>query len=146
MWQYFKSKWNVYIHFSKQHRNYYSAWLYTTKDDEHFIQSAGHPDSTNSGPPSTMAASQARAKRQQPVADVHDSATDTTSGRGEGEAVEEIAHEDSCSQMMGETSVKRKRSKHLSCYGVSNIIEKKMKNRTELLHSRTPKSLKKKRK
>ena len=94
-----------------------------------------------------MAASQARAKRQQPVADVHDSATDTTSGRGEGEVVEESAHEDSCSQMMGETSVKRKRSKHLSCYGVSNIIiEKKMKNRTELLHSRMPKSLKEKRK
>ena len=137
IWQYLKNKWNVYVHFSNRHSNYYSAWLYTTKEDEHFIQSAGHPDLTNSGPPRTMAASQARGKRRQPVADVHDSATDTTSG-GEGEAGEESAHEYSCSQMTGEnvskTSVKRKRSKRLSCYEVSNIIiEKKIKNRTELL-------------
>ena len=36
---------------------HYSVWLYTTKEDEDFIQSAGHPDLPNSGPPRTMAAS-----------------------------------------------------------------------------------------
>jgi len=51
--------------------------LYATKEDEDFIQSAGHPDLANSGPPRTMAASQARAKRRQPTAGFHDSATDS---------------------------------------------------------------------
>jgi len=59
IWQYLKNKWNVYVHFSNRHTNYYSAWLYTTKEDEDCIQSAGHPDLRNSGPPRTMAASQA---------------------------------------------------------------------------------------
>ena len=43
IWKYLKNKWGVYVHFSNRHSNYYSAWLYTTKEDEDFIQSAGHP-------------------------------------------------------------------------------------------------------
>ena len=138
IWQYLKNKWSVYVHFSNWHTNYYSAWLYTTKEDEDFIQSAGHPDLGNSGPPRTMAASQARVKRRQPIAELHDSATDTGTSGGEGEGGEEREQEDGRSPMKGKnvskTSVKRKRSKWLSCYEVSNIIlEKKIQNRTELL-------------
>lgn len=138
IWQYLKNKWSVYVHFSNRHANYYSAWLYTTKEDEDFIQSAGHPDLGNSGPPRTMAASQARVKRRQPIAELRDSATDTGTSGGEGEGGEEREQEDGRSRMKGKnvskTSVKRKRSKRLSCYEVSNIIlEKKIQNRTELL-------------
>ena len=137
IWKYLKNKWSVYVHFSNRHTNYYSAWLYTTKEDKDFIQSAGHPDLGNSGRPRTMAASQTRAKRQQPIADLHDSQTDTTSG-GEGEEGEERQQGDGHSWMTGKNvskiSVKRKRSKRLSCYEVSNIIlEKKIQNRTEIL-------------
>ena len=136
IWKYLKNKWSAYDHFSNRHTNYYSAWLYTTKEDEDFIQSAGHPDLGNSGPPRTMAASQARAKRRQPIADRHDSQTDSTSD-GEGDRGEESEQEDGRSRMTGKNvskiSVKRKRSKRLSCYEVSNIIlEKKIQNRTEL--------------
>ena len=134
IWQYLKNKWNVYVHFSNRHTNYYSAWLYTTKEDEDCIQSAGHPDLSNSGPPRTMAASQARAKRQQPTVD---SATDTASG-GESEGGKDREQGDGRSRVTGKNvskrSVKRKRSKRLSCYEVSNIIlERKVQNRTELL-------------
>jgi len=111
--------------------------LYTTKEDEDFIQSAGHPDLSHSGPPRTMAASQAQAKRRRPTADFHDSTSDTTSGR-ESEGSKERDQEDGRSRMternVSNMSVKQKRSRRLSCYEVSNIIlEKKIQNRTELL-------------
>jgi len=144
VWEYLKNEWNVYVHFSYRPTNYYLAWLYTTKEDEDFIQSAGHPDLGNSGPPRNMAASQVRAKRWQPTADFYDSASDTTSGR-ESEGSKE-RNEDGRFWMTGRnvsnTSVKRKRSRHLSCYEVSNIYLKS-KSRTELnyLHLRAPKRL-----
>ena len=50
IWQYLKNKWNVNIHFSNRHTNYYSARFYTTKEDEDYIQSTGHPDLGSSGP------------------------------------------------------------------------------------------------
>ena len=84
-----------------------------------------------------MGTSQARVKRRQPIADLQDSQTDTTSD-GEGEEDEERQQGDGRSRMTGKNvskiSVKRKRSKRLSCYEVSNIIlEKKIQNRTEIL-------------
>jgi len=90
IWQYLKNKWNVYVHFSNRHTNYYLAWLYTTKEDEDFIQSAGHPDLSNSGPPRTMAASQAQAKRRWPTADFHDSTSDTQVAEKAKEVKKEI--------------------------------------------------------
>ena len=109
--------------------NYYTASLYTTKEDENFIQSPDHPDLANSGPPGTMSASQARIKRRPPVTE--DSPTDSTSG-GEGEDGEKKEREGGYGR--ASTSVKRRRSQRLSCFDVSNIIvEEKIKNRTELL-------------
>ena len=49
------------------------------KEDHHFIQSAGHPDLGNLGPPRTMAASQVCAIRRQPITYFRD--PDTTSVR-----------------------------------------------------------------
>jgi len=109
IWQYLKNKWNVYVHFSHRHTNYYLAWLYTTKEDEDFspqsisttdFQSAGHPDLGNSGQPRTMATSQVQAKPWQLTTDFHDSASDTTSGR-ESERSKERDQEDGYSPMMG---------------------------------------------
>ena len=38
----------IKVNFSGTHVNYYSAWRYTTKDDDQYIQSKNHPDLTNS--------------------------------------------------------------------------------------------------
>ena len=108
--QYLKHKWNVHVHFSNRHVNYYSAWLYTTKEDENFLQSPGHPDLINSGPPRTMSARQARAKRRR-VDNLEDSATDSASG--EDEVGEKENEESSASTGRGaakKASSKRTRS------------------------------------
>ena len=50
---------NISVHFSAQHADYYSAWRYVTKEDQHYIYSDDHPDLRN-GPPRTSRASAAR--------------------------------------------------------------------------------------
>ena len=61
---YLKNKWSLYVHFSNWHINYYTAWLYTTKEDRNYIQSPDHRDLANSGPQRTTSASQARKKNE----------------------------------------------------------------------------------
>jgi len=56
---YLQTSQNIQVNFSNNHCNYYSAWVYTTKEDQSYIFSDNHPDLTN-GPPRTMAASQER--------------------------------------------------------------------------------------
>lgn len=51
----------IAVHFSARHINYYSAWLYCTKQDPNPLQSAEHPELANA--PRTMAASQAISQR-----------------------------------------------------------------------------------
>ena len=79
---YLKNKWSIYVHFSNRHVNYYTAWLYTTKEDRNYIQSPDHPDLANSGPPRTMSASQARKQRSAPAAtrDHDDESSSAASG------------------------------------------------------------------
>ena len=130
--KYLKDKWNVYVHFSNRHVNYYSAWLYTTKEDERFLQSPGHPDLINSGPPRTISASQARAKRRR----VEDPVTESESGEKEVEVKEREGEEGSASSGRGATksSSTRRRSQRLSSFQVSEIVvSKQIKTRTELL-------------
>ena len=57
---------SLYVHFSNRHINYYTAWLYTTKEDRNYIQSPDHRDLANSGPQRTTSARQARKKRSVP--------------------------------------------------------------------------------
>ena len=130
--EYLKHKWNVYVYFSNRHVNYYSAWLYTTKEDERFLQSPGHPDLINSGPPRTMSASQARAKRRR----VEDPATESESGEDEVEVKEREGEEGSASSASGATksTSRRRRSRCLSSFQVSEIVvSKQIKTKTELL-------------
>jgi len=51
------------LHFSSNHVNYYTAWLYVTKEDDETIQSDEHPMLIN--PPQTQRASQANSQRGQ---------------------------------------------------------------------------------
>lgn len=41
---YLQNEFNIVVHFSANHANYHSAWVYVTKEDNNFLQSEGHPD------------------------------------------------------------------------------------------------------
>ena len=128
---YLKNKWSIHVHFSYRHVNYYTAWLYTTKEDRNYIQSPDHPDLANSGPPRTMSASQARKQRSVPAAtsdhgDESSSAASEEERDGRENEIEEGRR--------ASKAVKRKRSRRLSSFEVSKIIiDKGIRNRTELL-------------
>ena len=125
------NKWSIHVHFSYRHVNYYTAWLYTTKEDRNYIQSPDHPDLANSGPPRTMSASQARKQRSVPAAtsdhgDESSSAASEEERDGRENEIEEGRR--------ASKAVKRKRSRRLSSFEVSKIIiDKGIRNRTELL-------------
>jgi len=53
----FPNEYGINANYSSKHHNYYSAWTYVTKEDENFIESAGHPDLKNAGKLKTSAAS-----------------------------------------------------------------------------------------
>ena len=128
---YLKNKWSIYIHFSNRHVNYYTAWLYTTKEDRNYIQSPDHPDLANSGPPRTMSASQARKQPSVPAATSdHDDESSSAASEEEREGREKEIEEG----RRASKAVKRKRSRRLSSFEVSKIIiDKGIRNRTELL-------------
>ena len=48
------------LNFSRAHSNYYSAWKYTTKEDQDYLESQGHPDLKNE--PRTQKASLSRTR------------------------------------------------------------------------------------
>ena len=50
---------DITVNFSGHHHDYYSAWMYATKEDPSVVQSVDHPDLSN-GPPHTTNASHAR--------------------------------------------------------------------------------------
>jgi len=56
--RFIKENCGINVHFSSKHCNYYSAWVYVTKEDDSYVESPNHPDLTNQGPPRTLAASQ----------------------------------------------------------------------------------------
>jgi hypothetical protein len=97
---------NISIHFSSVHHNYFSAWQYVTKSDLDYEQSDGHPDLTNAEAPQT------------------DSASVVTSQlREESDSEGDGSFDKTC----------RKRKKRLSALQVSEIIHaKSIKTQTEL--------------
>ena len=44
------------MHFLSVHTNYFTAWKYVTKEDQHCVESEGHPDLKNSEGPSASQA------------------------------------------------------------------------------------------
>ena len=55
---YFDERHGVKVNFSPRHSNYYSAWQYTTKEDESYLQSDNHPDLINTLAPKTSRATE----------------------------------------------------------------------------------------
>ena len=55
---YLDERHGVKVNFSARHSNYYSAWQYTTKEDESYLQSDNHPDLTNTPAPNTSRATE----------------------------------------------------------------------------------------
>ena len=50
-----KDEYNMIIHFSSNHVNYFTAWEYVTKEDNNALHSPQHPDLNNNIPISTAA-------------------------------------------------------------------------------------------
>ena len=59
--QHLQQSHSIVVHFSSNHVNYYSAWLYVTKEDAEHLHSPDHPILAN--PPQTLQASQANSQR-----------------------------------------------------------------------------------
>ena len=103
---YLDARYGVKVNFSSNHFNYYSAWQYTTKEDQYYVQSVNHPDLANAAEPSTSEASSSRA----------------TADRSSAEDEHTVLPK------------RKKARKSLSIYDVSQIaVEKGIKNRLELL-------------
>jgi len=58
------TKYNVVVHFSAVHPNYYSAWRYVTKNDSEYLSSKNHPDLTDSEPRTTVASGKRVAQKK----------------------------------------------------------------------------------
>lgn len=123
---YLKRRYDISVHFSNLHHNYYSAWKYVVKEDQEFLQSDNHPDLWNSKPPKTNAASSVKkvfTKRELPKTASSDDDTDDINSDIEGSVCEE-----------DKRSSRNKRKKRLSAFDLSElIVQKGIKNRTELL-------------
>ena len=61
--KFLKEQHSISVHFSDLHYNYYSAWKYVTKEDEHVLESNDHPDLWNSKAPKTSTACSERKKK-----------------------------------------------------------------------------------
>ena len=123
--EYLLNAYNISVHFSNRHHNYYSAWCYVTKCDANFEESEGHPDLSNSSLPQTSAASVAKRVRKRQRQEVED----IDSSEGEEENVE--AGENNAPQRR--SKLQKKRKKRLTAFEVSEIIvEKEVKTLTEL--------------
>ena len=51
--EFWSNEYGINANYPSNHHNYYSAWTYVTKQDENFVESAGHPDLKNAAEPKT---------------------------------------------------------------------------------------------
>lgn len=56
---YLEARHGVKVNFSDRHFKYYSAWCYTTKEDQSYLQSENHPKEANASEQSTSSPSHA---------------------------------------------------------------------------------------
>ena len=119
--RYLQSTFGITVHYSSNHHNYYSAWLYVTKSDSEFKESSGHPDLRNRCEPRTDPAS--RGQRQSARRE-----DDTEQGR-DGD---ETPNSDGSKPDQNERN-RNPRKRCLSAFEVSEIVaEKGIKSATEL--------------
>lgn len=119
-----KEQYNISVHFSSVHANYYTAWKYVTKEDREVILSENHPDLWNSAGPSTMKAHlakvEAKTKRKTGTLPIH---ANETGSSGEETGANE------------KTEVRRgKGNKRLRAFDVAEIcVAKSIQTRSDLL-------------
>ena len=120
---YLKETYNITVHFSSVHINYYSAWKYVTKEDRNFVQSENHPDLSNNAAPSTMKAHEAKVKRK---------TTKRKTGSDDGTLSSDEGSQKEASQKT--TTEKKKQTKRLKAFDVAEIcVVKNIKTRIDLL-------------
>ena len=88
--KFLKEQRSISVHFSDLHCNYYSAWKYVTKDDEHVLESNDHPDLWNTKAPKTSTACSEREKScvSHESDDEHTESDDDDLHEGSSEAAE----------------------------------------------------------
>ena len=122
------------MHFSDVHHNYYSAWKYVTKKDEHVLESENHPDLWNSKASKTSTASarkkKCRKREQQQESTVTElveqqesTVTELVSSCDESEGINTA--EDEVLKEKGSQPVQKRKKKGLSAFELSEIIVEK---------------------
>ena len=120
----------ITVHFSNLHYNYYSAWRYVTKEDEHVLQSEDHPDLWNSKAPKTNTACNER-KKVRMEGDIAISTQSTVSG---DDLEDDCFEVETTASDVDDNTKRKKRKKRLTSFELLEIIvEKGIKTRTELL-------------
>lgn len=121
--RYLQEQHGISVNFSDSHHNYYSAWKYTTKEDNNVLESKDHPDLWNWKAPKTNAACSRNKKVRVSECSESDDERETHYTDSDGE---ESDNEGSGKPV--------KRKKRLSAFELSEIIiQKGIKTRTELL-------------
>ena len=62
--QFLDDRYGIRVNFSAVHNTYYSAYKYTTKEDDFCVHSEGHPDLSNARPPRTEKAISGNKRKQ----------------------------------------------------------------------------------
>lgn len=130
--KYLKENYNISVHFSNVHTNYYTAFKYVTKQDGDVVHSENHPDLWNSAGPSTMKAHKAKVE-QKIMKRKYESGMALDHGMlpmcsSEDGNVEQTGKKDNTAADRGE------RNKRLKAFQVSEIVvAKNIKSRTDLL-------------
>ena len=126
--KFLKEQHSISVHFSDLHYNYYSAWKYVTKEDEHVLESNDHPDLWNSKAPKTSTACSER-KKSRVSREIYDEQTESDDDLHEDSS--EAAEKKSADEKERKS---KKRKKRLTPFELSEIIvEKGIRTRTELL-------------
>ena len=123
--EFLRNEYGINANYASKHHNYYSAWTYVTKEDENFIESAGHPDLKNAGEPKTSAASRARwnNKRKRNAANENHDDEDDQDGDD---------NKDTDSRASRRSTSTRKRKRLTTVKVTEIIVEKNMKSLVEL--------------
>ena len=126
--KFLKEQHSISVHFSDLHYNYYSAWKYVTKEDEHVLDSNDHPDLWNYKAPKTSTVCSERKKsRVSRKSDDEQTESDDDLHEDSSEAAEKKSADE-------KERKSKKRKKRLTPFELSEIIvEKGIRTRTELL-------------
>ena len=113
-----KDTYDISVHYSNVHHNYYSAWRYVTKEDSAYVQSDNHPRFASNRQPRTNPASFTRHSRARPGRQRR--GRTRVSASTSNQHTEDNVEEDDSSETR--QTDKAKRRKRMSGYEVSEII------------------------